>query len=192
MPKPPRPQLNDLKNKSRPSKHRDISFLRRQFAGLESGQPWMLLGPVQRTQGCHCGVRVDEQSCRLRWQDRKQVPDRFLNRTRYRGQLSIVHFELNHFKKSAGPVKSILEWRGFVVISKLSYVMYLLHPILQTSFYGNHLVSPPHMGDYISTLLFLGFFMMTFFASFLFHVVVEAPLMNLEKKLLSWNKFLFF
>jgi len=63
--------------------------------------------------------------------------------------------------------------------------MYLLHPILQTSFYGNHLVSPPHMGDYISTLLFLGFFMMTFFASFLFHVVVEAPLMNLEKKLLS-------
>ena len=81
----------------------------------------------------------------------------------------------------AGFIGSFLEWDFWVIISKLSYSMYLLHPILMKIAYGDQFVVPWHLSLLKSVIMYFGFLMLAFVISLLFYLGIEAPLMNLEK-----------
>ena len=72
-----------------------------------------------------------------------------------------------------------------MVISKLSYVMYLLHPLLMGVAYGNQFVVPWHFNDLKGVIYYLGFVLGAFIIALLFHLGIEAPLMGLEKMLMG-------
>ena len=92
----------------------------------------------------------------------------------------------NDLKGGAGFIGPILEWDLWSVISKLSYSMYLLHPLLLDLSYTGQFIVPVHLSDLKPFILYLGFLMMTMFMSILFYVGIEAPLMSLEKMVMGW------
>merc|ERR1712062_521419 len=85
----------------------------------------------------------------------------------------------------AGFIGSFLEWDFWVIISKLSYSMYLLHPILMKIAYGSTFVVPWHLTFLEGLLMFFGYLVLAFTVSLLFYLGIEAPLMNLEKNLMG-------
>ncbi|GFO39285.1 nose resistant to fluoxetine protein 6-like [Plakobranchus ocellatus] len=83
-----------------------------------------------------------------------------------------------------GFVNSILSWEGFLPLSRLTYCAYLIHAtIMYYEFYG-----ADSSMLYTTTNLvysFFGFYIMSYAVAFLLAVVVEAPMLGLEKLLLS-------
>lgn len=79
-----------------------------------------------------------------------------------------------------GPVNEFLSWKVFNSLSKLSYVVYLIH--LNFLFvWSYHLRKPTYYTDFNQILFFLG----VLFCSFLFAIpvvlTIEIPLGNFQK-----------
>ncbi|ESP03047.1 hypothetical protein LOTGIDRAFT_157007 [Lottia gigantea] len=79
-----------------------------------------------------------------------------------------------------GFVNTILSWGAWIPLSRLTYAAYLIHLIVLTVFLGNmrgygYLTRFYIMNNYI------GIFAITYAASFIISVVVEAPFLALEK-----------
>ncbi|XP_067945682.1 nose resistant to fluoxetine protein 6-like [Watersipora subatra] len=82
-----------------------------------------------------------------------------------------------------GFIGDALSWGGWAPLSKLTYAAYLLHPFMLDLNYKNrrNLIYVGH-----DSLIFddIAFITITYMASFLFHLVIEAPMLGIEKIIL--------
>ncbi|GFO30227.1 nose resistant to fluoxetine protein 6-like [Plakobranchus ocellatus] len=83
-----------------------------------------------------------------------------------------------------GFINSILSWEGFLPLSRLTYCAYLIH----LTIIGYEFIGAESTYLYTVTNLiyrFFGFYVMSYAVAFLLAVGVEAPMLGLEKVLLS-------
>ncbi|GFR60193.1 nose resistant to fluoxetine protein 6-like [Elysia marginata] len=83
-----------------------------------------------------------------------------------------------------GFINSILSWDGFLPLSRLTYCAFLVHVTLMTYEFG----APDSTQLYTVTNLiyrFFGMYVMSYAVAFLLAVGVEAPMLGLEKVMLS-------
>ncbi|XP_078335726.1 O-acyltransferase like protein-like isoform X2 [Crassostrea virginica] len=85
-------------------------------------------------------------------------------------------------KGHGGAVNWVLSWRGFLPLSRLSYVVYLIHPVIMVLFIYNKKVLI-NMNTLEMSYLFLGHMLMSFAVGSLFSVGVEMPFRRLLKTL---------
>ncbi|UYV63998.1 hypothetical protein LAZ67_2006285 [Cordylochernes scorpioides] len=79
-----------------------------------------------------------------------------------------------------GPVNDLLSWPAWIPLSRLSYVAYLIHPLVQWTYqaFTRERLIPYH---YYWFYLICGHFMITMGLSFIVSLLVEAPFLGLEK-----------
>ncbi|XP_064649525.1 nose resistant to fluoxetine protein 6-like isoform X2 [Lineus longissimus] len=79
-----------------------------------------------------------------------------------------------------GPVDAFLSWSGWVPLSRLTYCAYLVHPVI-IFLYVMGLKEPIHYEDVGISYLFIGHLVVSYAWAFLTSLVIEAPMMGLEK-----------
>ncbi|GFR00070.1 nose resistant to fluoxetine protein 6 [Trichonephila clavata] len=79
-----------------------------------------------------------------------------------------------------GVINNILSWHGFIPLSRLSYLAYLIHPLLMY-LYASYVRSPFYFSQYVLVYLYLGHLCVTFGLAFIFSLTFELPFLNLEK-----------
>ncbi|GAB1602636.1 nose resistant to fluoxetine protein 6-like [Argonauta hians] len=84
---------------------------------------------------------------------------------------------------NAGYVNTLLSWKGFITLSRLTYCAYLIHPIVFFYFYFS-LRYPIAPIQVTFVFLFLGCLGVTFMVATLTSLAFEAPMLGLEKLLL--------
>ena len=83
-----------------------------------------------------------------------------------------------------GPVNVILSWKVWAPLGRLTYCAYLVHPIL-LQYYLLNLHSSFHYTDTIMVYYYVANVVITYMIAFLVSMVVEAPLLGLEKLILG-------
>ncbi|XP_068624081.1 nose resistant to fluoxetine protein 6-like [Battus philenor] len=84
-------------------------------------------------------------------------------------------------------VKKLLAWSGFAMLGKLTYGIYIVHSITISYTYLSAR-TPSYYSGYVLTEKFLGNYTLATVLSLLFCLLVEAPLNNLVKLLLTPRK----
>ncbi|XP_048778807.2 nose resistant to fluoxetine protein 6-like isoform X3 [Ostrea edulis] len=84
---------------------------------------------------------------------------------------------------NGGFINTLLSWSPFVPLARLSYCIYLIHPIVMFVYIGSQR-SHYNMDDIHTIYLFLGHLVMSTAMAFVVSVAFEAPMMGLEKILL--------
>ncbi|XP_054710343.1 nose resistant to fluoxetine protein 6-like [Uloborus diversus] len=86
-----------------------------------------------------------------------------------------------------GVINYILTWKAFVPLGRLTFVVYLIHPIVQISAVGNirTLLQPDH---FLAVWVYFGHLFVTYGAAFAGSMLVEAPTLALEKILIPRNE----
>jgi len=79
-------------------------------------------------------------------------------------------------------VDSILSFRGWDVMARLTFSAYLYHPILMSIVYFNS-VNFFHYSTTEIAVHFLAFTVMAFVCAAISYLIIEKPMMNLEKLL---------
>ncbi|XP_060083287.1 O-acyltransferase like protein-like [Ylistrum balloti] len=79
-----------------------------------------------------------------------------------------------------GPVNSLLSWKGFVPLSRLTFSCYLIHPVVMLV-HGFSRRALFYVTDYNMVHLFLGNLTVSFMSAFLLTVTIESPFIALEK-----------
>ncbi|GIZ02290.1 nose resistant to fluoxetine protein 6 [Caerostris extrusa] len=79
-----------------------------------------------------------------------------------------------------GIVNYILSMEPFIPLSRLTFSAYLLHPLVQLYYISNYR-SPMYPAHMIVVWLCLGHLCITYMASLILSMLVEAPFMSLEK-----------
>ncbi|GFU16713.1 nose resistant to fluoxetine protein 6 [Nephila pilipes] len=79
-----------------------------------------------------------------------------------------------------GVINYILSWKAFIPLGRLTFIVYLIHPIVQIAAVGNvrTQIQPDH---YFAVWFYFGHMCSTYAAAFAGTMLVEAPLMSLEK-----------
>ncbi|KAL1417329.1 hypothetical protein MTO96_006206 [Rhipicephalus appendiculatus] len=83
-----------------------------------------------------------------------------------------------------GPVNTFLSWRGFVVPSRLTYSVYLIHYLVYLSRVGVITV-PMQLHEFLQFKDFLGVSAISYLLAYVLYLAAEAPVANLEKMLLG-------
>ncbi|XP_062587968.1 nose resistant to fluoxetine protein 6-like [Saccostrea cucullata] len=86
-----------------------------------------------------------------------------------------------------GVVNSILSWSGLVPLSRMSYAVYLVHPIMMMIYVFSKR-SLVYIANYDIIYLFLGHTVMSFMVAFVVSLAFEAPFMALEKLIIGGRK----
>ncbi|XP_060066014.1 nose resistant to fluoxetine protein 6-like [Ylistrum balloti] len=81
---------------------------------------------------------------------------------------------------NGGYVNTILSWKAFIPLSRLTYCGYLIHPIIMFAFYFSHQTTI-HFDNFTLIMIFLGILCLTFMSAFVLSLAFEAPFMGLEK-----------
>ncbi|XP_069118681.1 nose resistant to fluoxetine protein 6-like [Argopecten irradians] len=81
---------------------------------------------------------------------------------------------------NGGFVNTLLSWKGFVPLSRLSYCAYLIHIII-IGVRVNTQQIPAYFSVFEEIVSFLGIIVMTFALSFVTSLAFESPMMGLEK-----------
>ncbi|XP_033732240.1 nose resistant to fluoxetine protein 6-like [Pecten maximus] len=81
---------------------------------------------------------------------------------------------------NGGFVNTLLSWKAFIPLSRLTYCGYLIHPIVMFAFYFSH-QTPIHYTNFSLIMIYLGFLCLTFMGAFILSLAFEAPFMGLEK-----------
>lgn len=81
-----------------------------------------------------------------------------------------------------GVINWVLSWRGFLPLSRLSFVVYLIHPVVMVLFIYNKQVLV-YMNTFEMAYMFLGHLIMSYAVGLLFCVGVERPFIRLLKLL---------
>ncbi|XP_048737855.1 nose resistant to fluoxetine protein 6-like isoform X1 [Ostrea edulis] len=77
-----------------------------------------------------------------------------------------------------GIVNWFLSWRGFLPLSRLSYVVYLIHPVIMVAFVYNKKVLV-YMNSFEMVYMFLGHLITSYVIGVLFAVGIELPFVRL-------------
>ena len=83
-----------------------------------------------------------------------------------------------------GWVNAILSSKLWAPLGRLSYSAYLIHPIVFIVFWGNQLSSIPFT-DFLTIYVYLSSLLLTYGMSYIVSMIVEAPMMQLEKVILG-------
>jgi len=83
-----------------------------------------------------------------------------------------------------GFIAKLLSWKFLLPLSRLTYCAYLIHPIFIHAYYLSYQTAF-YFTEFIAVTTFLGFLLMSYAAAFMFSVLFESPLMNLEKLVLK-------
>ncbi|XP_005112853.2 O-acyltransferase like protein [Aplysia californica] len=83
-----------------------------------------------------------------------------------------------------GPVNWLLSLKPLIVLSRLSYLGYLIHPYIMYIYFGNQ-GTPFMFTDSNMIFGFVGVLGVSCMCSFLFHLAVESPMVELEKTFLK-------
>ncbi|XP_053384254.1 nose resistant to fluoxetine protein 6-like isoform X2 [Mercenaria mercenaria] len=79
-----------------------------------------------------------------------------------------------------GIINSFLSWKLFVPLSRLTYISYLIHPVIMEIYY-NSKRDPLYITDFDVVYFFLGHLVLANAAAFVLSLVFESPFMSLEK-----------
>ncbi|XP_053208428.1 nose resistant to fluoxetine protein 6-like isoform X2 [Panonychus citri] len=79
-----------------------------------------------------------------------------------------------------GIINSILSWKPFIPLSRLTYSAYLIHPVVIACFYGTR-ETTFHFSHYLMIYFILGNIVITYIISFGLAVIFEAPIAAIEK-----------
>jgi len=84
---------------------------------------------------------------------------------------------------SKGPIGEVLNWSGWAPLSKLTYAAYLIHPIVMEVYYKNmfQLVYLEHFNLMVQNIAFV---VLSYAVGAVLHLVLEAPMLGLEKLIL--------
>ncbi|XP_035213460.1 uncharacterized protein LOC118187364 isoform X2 [Stegodyphus dumicola] len=85
-----------------------------------------------------------------------------------------------------GFVAKFLSWKFWIPLSRLTYCAYLVHPILIHGYYMSYQTAL-YFTELVTVTNFMGFMVMSYGIAFLFSLVFESPLMNLEKLIIKRN-----
>ncbi|OWF37179.1 uncharacterized protein LOC110440531 [Mizuhopecten yessoensis] len=85
------------------------------------------------------------------------------------------------FTGRGGLINSFLSWRGFLPLSRLTFAVYLVHPIWMVFFMYTKRDLVYLLNDYGMTYLFIGHSVMSFGIAFLVAVLFEKPFCNLAR-----------
>ncbi|KAL4237445.1 hypothetical protein ACF0H5_002162 [Mactra antiquata] len=85
---------------------------------------------------------------------------------------------------NGGPVKDILSWKIWAPLGRLTYCAYLVHPIVIYTFYFN-MYETIHATDLLLIYFFIGHLVISYAVAFVVSMLVEAPMIQLEKLLLK-------
>lgn len=86
-----------------------------------------------------------------------------------------------------GFVNTILSWDAFVPLGRLTYMAYLIHPpIIYLCYYSRETLF--YMDDLTSIYLFVGHVVLAYGGAFVCSLVLEAPMLGLEKVILKRNR----
>ncbi|XP_011450645.3 nose resistant to fluoxetine protein 6 [Magallana gigas] len=88
---------------------------------------------------------------------------------------------------NGGFVNTLLSWSAFGPLARLSYCLYLVHPVIMYAYYFSSR-TPIYLTDFSAIYLFLGNIVLSFMVAFVSSLVFEAPMMGLEKVLLRKDK----
>ncbi|GIX82805.1 nose resistant to fluoxetine protein 6 [Caerostris extrusa] len=94
--------------------------------------------------------------------------------------LGIAWLVVTCYAGYGGIVNTILSWHGFIPLSRLSYLAYLIHPLLMY-LYASYVRSPFYFSQYVVVYLYFGHLCVTFGLAFIFSLTFELPFLNLEK-----------
>ncbi|RUS71521.1 hypothetical protein EGW08_020719 [Elysia chlorotica] len=86
-----------------------------------------------------------------------------------------------------GVVNKFLSWSVWVPLSRLTFVVYLIH-IIVLLIWGSMAQSPFHIDDITIVMLYLATLMGTYALAFVFSVLFESPVMALEKVFFNREK----
>ncbi|RWS30003.1 Nose resistant to fluoxetine protein 6-like protein, partial [Leptotrombidium deliense] len=80
----------------------------------------------------------------------------------------------------AGFVNTILSWKAFVPLSRLTYSAYLIHPIVIAAFYGSR-ETTFDFSHYLMVYLLIGNLVITYAVSLVLSVMFESPFISIGK-----------
>ncbi|XP_055932260.1 nose resistant to fluoxetine protein 6-like [Argiope bruennichi] len=82
-----------------------------------------------------------------------------------------------------GVINYILSWKIFIPLGRLTFIAYLIHPLVQVAFMGNlrHIFVPSHL---FIVWIFIADLWVSYAIAFAACMLVEAPMMSLEKIIL--------
>ncbi|KAL5256315.1 hypothetical protein ACHWQZ_G011512 [Mnemiopsis leidyi] len=80
-----------------------------------------------------------------------------------------------------GFINKMLSWRGWIVLSRLTFSVYLLHYIIIQSFIVQLRHPFFYKPDYEIAILYIGFLGMSYLAAAVMYTMVEQPLIFIEK-----------
>ena len=86
-----------------------------------------------------------------------------------------------------GPVNFVLSWKLWAPLGRLTFAAYLIHPIT-IYFYQLTLMTPIHFTDLSLIYLFVANLVFSYLIAYVVSMLVEAPMMGLEKLLLPKPK----
>ncbi|XP_049938795.1 nose resistant to fluoxetine protein 6-like [Schistocerca serialis cubense] len=89
-----------------------------------------------------------------------------------------------HICRFHGPVKTLLSWRGFQPLAKLSYCVYLAHPVILFYHWGITR-TPITFGRYYIVQKALGVLLMVLPVAAVLSLSFEMPVLNLSKAFLN-------
>nr|XP_034301375.1 nose resistant to fluoxetine protein 6 [Crassostrea gigas] len=81
---------------------------------------------------------------------------------------------------NGGIINTLLSWKAFVPLSRLTYCAYLVHPLVMYVYYFNWNF-PLYMTDLDFVYIFLGNLMVSYGIAFIVSIAFESPFMGLEK-----------
>ena len=83
-----------------------------------------------------------------------------------------------------GPVHWFLSWKVWAPLGRLTYAAYLVHPLILVAYQFN-LLTPLHFTDLTFIYLFVSNLVFSYLAAYIVSMVVEAPMMAIEKLILN-------
>ncbi|GFR04465.1 uncharacterized protein TNCT_339311, partial [Trichonephila clavata] len=84
-------------------------------------------------------------------------------------------------------VNSILSWKVWIPLSRLTFCTYLVHPIVQFIYY-NSIKRLLELSHETMIILHFGFFVISYLAALMTTIIFESPVIRLER--LIRNKFM--
>lgn len=79
-----------------------------------------------------------------------------------------------------GPINTFLSWRIFKPFARLSFIVFLLHPmIIEVTYKSRHV--PYYFTPTDMAYIYIGHLVLSYLVAFVIHLAIEAPSMALEK-----------
>ncbi|XP_078666302.1 O-acyltransferase like protein-like [Branchiostoma floridae x Branchiostoma belcheri] len=84
-----------------------------------------------------------------------------------------------------GIINTILSWKAWIPLSRLTYCAYLVHPIVILITYSDQQEANIHYTDILLAYYFVGHVVFSYAGAYIVSMMAEAPMRHLEKLVLK-------